>query len=214
MPGRFPRSCSPAASCSRRCRRRCAPGSPRPPPRSPSPATSRRRWRSRLRFFSRPLSCFRCHSGFNFSGGVDFKGRGAGEGEGFDLHNTGLYNIAGAFSYPSTDTGLYEITNKPADVGKFKAPTLRNIALTAPYMHDGSIATLEGVLDHYAAGGRTIAEGPNRGVGHDNPNKSPIIGGFMLNADQKADLLAFLNTLTDSELLSDPRLSNPWTGHR
>jgi cytochrome c peroxidase len=62
---------------------------------------------------------------------------------------------------------------KAEDVGKFKAPTLRNIAVTAPYMHDGSLATLEDVLAHYAAGGRTIASGPHQGVGHDNPNKSP-----------------------------------------
>jgi len=78
-------------------------------------------------------------------------------------------------------------------------------------MHDGSIATLEEVLDHYAAGGRTIADGPNQGVGHDNPNKSLIIRGFMLTDEQKSDLVAFLKTLTDTELLNDARLSNPWT---
>jgi len=77
-------------------------------------------------------------------------------------------------------------------------------------MHDGSIATLSDVLDHYAAGGRTVADGPNRGVGHDNPNKSPIVRGFPLTADQKRDLLAFLETLTDTDLLRDPRFANPW----
>ncbi len=75
-----------------------------------------------------------------------------------------MYNLAGALSYPSPNTGIYEVTRKPEDVGKFKAPTLRNIAVTAPYMHDGSIPTLDGVLAHYEAGGRTISEGPNRGV--------------------------------------------------
>ena len=79
-----------------------------------------------------------------------------------EFHNTGLYNLAGALSYPAPNTGLYEITRKPEDVGKFKAPTLRNIAVTAPYMHDGSVATLEEVIAHYAAGGRTIASGPTR----------------------------------------------------
>ena len=80
-------------------------------------------------------------------------------------------------------------------MGKFKAPTLRNIAVTAPYMHDGSVATLEDAIDHYAAGGRTIADGPYRGVGRDNPNKSPTIRGFALTAAQRADLVAFLRCI-------------------
>jgi len=105
------------------------------------------------------------------------------------------------------------VTKKPEDIGKFKAPTLRNIAVTAPYMHDGSIATLDGVLDHYAAGGRTIADGPYRGVGHDNPNKSALVSGFTLTGDQRSDLIAFLKTLTDDGLLNDPALSNPWTAN-
>src|SRR5206468_12255828 len=84
------------------------------------------------------------------------------------FHNTGLYNVAGAFSFPSPNIGLYEFTKNPAEVGRFKAPTLRNIARTAPYMHDGSIATLGEVVDHYAAGGRTIEHGPWAGVGREN----------------------------------------------
>ena len=68
-------------------------------------------------------------------------------------------------------------------MGRFKAPTLRNIAVTAPYMHDGSIATLSEVLDHYAAGGRTISDGPNAGVGSANPLKSERLTGFALGAD-------------------------------
>jgi cytochrome c peroxidase len=95
-------------------------------------------------------------------------------------------------------------------VGKFKAPTLRNIAVTGPYMHDGSIATLEDVLAHYAAGGRTIASGPDQGIGHDNPNKSATVRGFALSTEQRADLIAFLRSLTDEQLLRDPRFSNPW----
>jgi cytochrome c peroxidase len=75
-------------------------------------------------------------------------------------------------------TGIFEATHDPKDVGKFKAPTLRNIAVTAPFMHDGSVATLEDAVSHYAAGGRTILEGPYMGVGHDNPNKAAAIGGF------------------------------------
>jgi len=159
-------------------------------------------------FFSEPLSCFRCHNGFTFSGATDFDGRDAGRPE---FHNTGLYNLAGVLSYPAANTGLHEVTGKAEDVGKFRAPTLRNIALTAPYMHDGSIARLDGVLDHYAAGGRTIADGPNRGVGHDNVNKSPIVHGFTLTADERADLIAFLDALTDEEVVRDPRFGNPWS---
>ncbi len=159
-------------------------------------------------FFSEPLSCFRCHGGFTFSGAVDFEG--ARNLPPVELHNTGLYNLAGVLSYPPSDTGLHRITGKAADVGKFKAPTLRNIAVTAPYMHDGSIATLSDVVDHYAAGGRTIAGGPDRGVGHDNPNKSPLVRGFSLTAGEKSDLLAFLDSLTDEAVLRDPRFANPW----
>lgn len=141
------------------------------------------------------------------SGAVDFDGHRDG---GVEFHNTGLYNIAGALSYPSPNTGIYEVTGKPEDVGKFKAPTLRNIAVTAPYMHDGSIATLEDVLAHYEAGGRTISDGPNRGIGHDNPNRSPTVRGFMLTPEQRADLIAFLTALTDHALLEDPRFADPW----
>jgi cytochrome c peroxidase len=158
-------------------------------------------------FFSQPLSCFRCHGGFTFSGAVDFEGRREGDVE---FHNTGLYNLAGALSYPPPNTGIYEFTQKAEDVGKFKAPTLRNIAVTAPYMHDGSAATLEDVLEHYAAGGRTIADGPFRGVGRDNPHKSPVVRGFALSADQRGNLIAFLRSLTDDALLHDPRFANPW----
>jgi cytochrome c peroxidase len=163
-------------------------------------------------FFSSPLSCFRCHNGFAFSGAVEFEGRRSDSGIP-EFHNTGLYNLAGAFSYPASNTGLYETTKQPGDVGKFKAPTLRNIAVTAPYMHDGSIATLDGVLDHYAAGGRTIADGPYKGVGHDNPNRSPAVRGFTLTGEQRADLIAFLASLTDDAVLHDPRFANPWTTH-
>lgn len=156
-------------------------------------------------FFGQPFSCSRCHGGFNFSGAVDFEGRAPQPAE---FHNTGLYNIAGLLSYPAPNTGVYDVTKKPEDVGKFKAPTLRNIAVTAPYMHDGSLATLDEVIDHYAAGGRTLAEGPYKGIGHDNPNKSPIVRGFALSPDQKSDLIAFLDTPTDDAFLRNPALSS------
>jgi cytochrome c peroxidase len=165
--------------------------------------------RGEVLFHSRALSCFQCHGGVNFSASMPGGRQSMDEGSGF--HNTGLYNLAGALSYPAADTGLYQITHEPKDVGKFKPPTLRNIAVTAPYMHDGSIATLAEVIEHYAAGGRTIASGPHRGIGHDNPNKSDAVHGFTLTAGQKSDLLAFLDALTDEPLLHDPRFADPWS---
>ena len=143
-------------------------------------------------------SCFRCHGGFNFGGAGEF-------------HNTGLYNVAGRFSYPLPNIGLFEHTKNPADIGKFKAPTLRNIALTAPYMHDGSILTLGEVVDHYAEGGRSIGGGPLAGVGRENPAKDPLIHGFPMTPQNRADLIAFLESLTDDSLTRDPRFADPWT---
>src|SRR5262249_49303123 len=111
--------------------------------------------------------------------------------------------------YPPPNTGAYDFTKKTEDMGTFKPPTLRNIAVTAPYMHDGSIATLEEVLDHYAAGGRTITDGELAGVGKDSPAKGTFVRGFQLTEQQKADLVEFLKTLTDDEFLANPRLSDP-----
>jgi len=159
-------------------------------------------------FFSEKLECFHCHGGFNFTGTVDYMDKGFAEVE---FHNTGLYNLKGKFSYPQPNLGLYLFTNQEEDIGKFKAPTLRNIAVTAPYMHDGSIKTLEEVVDHYRAGGRTIKTGPNAGVGAENPNKSGFVKQFDMSVQEKADLIAFLKSLTDETVMSDPRLSNPWT---
>jgi cytochrome c peroxidase len=162
--------------------------------------------RGEVLFHSRPLSCFTCHGGVHFSGAM-----GSGMAPvGVEFHNTGLYNLPGLLSYPAENLGVYETTRQIADVGKFKPPTLRNIAVTAPYMHDGSAATLDEVLDHYVAGGRTIHDGPYRGVGHDNANKAQAIHGFTLTGEQRRDLLAFLQSLTDDALLHDPPFANPW----
>ena len=95
-------------------------------------------------------------------------------------------------------------------MGRFKAPSLRNVAITAPYMHDGSIATLDGVLDHYAAGGRTIKDGPHAGVGRDNPLKSSFVPGFEMTPEERADLIAFLRSFTDETFLKNPKYSDPW----
>jgi cytochrome c peroxidase len=77
-------------------------------------------------------------------------------------------------------------------------------------MHDGSIATLDGVLDHYAAGGRTISTGPLAGDGSKNPNKSNQVSGFALTAQQRHDLIAFLEALTDDDFIRNERFSDPW----
>ncbi|MDN3683577.1 hypothetical protein QW180_02990 [Vibrio sinaloensis] len=100
--------------------------------------------------------------------------------------NTGLYNLDSQGSYPIEDNGLFSVTQNPSDKGKFRPPTLRNVAFTAPYMHDGSIASLAEVLDFYANGGRNITSGDHQGDGRINPNKSEFVKGFTLSAQEKA----------------------------
>jgi cytochrome c peroxidase len=163
--------------------------------------------RGRDLFFSEKLECFHCHGGFDFSDAVVREGSTFVE---VAFHNTGLYNIDGKGAYPAENTGVFAVSNLPSDMGRFRAPTLRNIAVTAPYMHDGSVATLEEALDHYAAGGRTIAAGPNAGDGNKSPLKSELINGFDLSAGEKGDVVEFLKSLTDEELLKDPTLADPW----
>lgn len=170
-------------------------------------ALTEQQLRGRDLYFGERLECFHCHGGFNFSDATSTEGTTFEERF---FHNTGLYNLGGTGDYPEGGRGLYETTGVASDMGRFRAPSLRNVALTAPYMHDGSIATLSEVLDHYAAGGRTIESGPHAGVGSENPYKSELIAGFDLTEDERADLLAFLDALTDDELTTDPRWSNPW----
>lgn len=159
-------------------------------------------------FNSEKLECFHCHSGFNLSDHTHFEGKPFIERL---YHNTGLYNLDGTGAYPQPNTGVMEFTTEPSDMGRFRAPSLRNVAVTAPYMHDGSIATLSEVLDHYAAGGRTIHDGPFAGNGSTNPHKSLLLLGFELTEAERAAVLAFLESLTDTTFLTDPRFSNPWT---
>jgi len=91
------------------------------------------------------------------------------------------------------DPGRQGITGLTGDLGKFKVPTLRNVALSAPYMHDGSLATLSDVIEQYARGGRG------------DPTTDPQIIPLSLTDEDKADLLAFLSALTDDRFLNDPR---------
>jgi cytochrome c peroxidase len=109
---------------------------------------------------------------------------------------------------------VFAITNNPEDMGRFRAPTLRNVAVTAPYMHDGSLATLDEVLAHYEAGGRTIVAGPDAGVGATSPLKSGFVKGFKLSTAERRDMIAFLESLTDETFLTERRFSDPWPSHR
>ncbi len=124
-------------------------------------------------FFGEQLKCGTCHSGHNFTDG--------------GFHNIGLY-----LTYE--DEGRYRITNDEADKGKFKTPTLRNIELTAPYMHNGSIGTLEEVVEHFNSGG----------LGHEN--QSELVVPLELTEQEKSQLLAFLKSLTDNEFINNPQL--------
>lgn len=127
-------------------------------------------------FFSERAECFHCHVGFN-------------------LTNNGFHNNGARPD--DADVGRERITERVSDRGKFKVPSLRNVAVTAPYMHDGSLATLEEVVEHYAKGGQ----------GH--PNTDPTIHPLALTSEDKADLVAFLRSLTDEAFLSDPRFAAP-----
>ena len=80
-------------------------------------------------FFSARAGCAQCHSGINFSGPLIYEGHGR---ESAAFANTGLYDVDGRGGYPAGDRGLIEVTRRPADMGRFRVPTLRNIALTAP----------------------------------------------------------------------------------
>lgn len=160
-------------------------------------------------FSSDHLRCTQCHSGVLLQDAVGDEGSAAPDPALF--HNTGLYDLDGSGAYPAINTGLHAVTRQPQDMGRFRTPGLRNIALTAPYMHDGSIGTLGEVIDHYAAGGRTITAGPNAGDGSSNPFKDPRVAGFSLSGGERVDLIAFLQSLTDERFVSDPRFADPWT---
>lgn len=127
-------------------------------------------------FNGEKAECFHCHVGWN-------------------LTNNGFRNNGIAPADP--DPGRARVTSLPGDAGKFKVPTLRNVAVTAPYMHDGSLATLEEVVEHYARGGR----------GHANTDLNIL--PLALEPGEKADLVAFLRALTDEAFLSDPRHGPP-----
>ncbi len=126
-------------------------------------------------FFSEKTKCSACHSGFNFSN--------------YAFENNGLYE-------EYEDVGRFRLTGDEADRALFKVPGLRNIELTAPYMHDGSFQTLEAVVEHYQSGGKN------------NPQKSPLIQPLGLTDLEKNDLIKFLKSLTDEVFIQNPLFKN------
>lgn len=116
------------------------------------------------------LNCVKCHSGFNFSNG--------------QIVNNGLYE-------KYQDMGKMRVTLNENDNGCFKVPTLRNVEVTAPYMHNGSLESLEEVIEHYSSGGKN------------HKNKHDWIKPFEISQSEKEDLVSFLKSLTDSSFISN-----------
>jgi cytochrome c peroxidase len=135
-------------------------------------------------FYSERSNCSRCHFGLNFSGPIVQRGKSPSP----------LFANNG--SAVQGDEGLATETKRAQDRGRFRVPTLRNIALTAPYMHDGRFATLEEVIEHYAKGGKH--EGS---IGTVDSQIRPLD----LTAEEKSDLVAFLKNLTDAEFAKPVR---------
>lgn len=154
-------------------------------------------------FFSERTGCAGCHPAPLFMSPAVYLGTSPEP----HFHNTGLYNLDGAGSYPENGTGLFEHTQRPGDMGRFRVPSLRNIARTAPYMHDGSIATLTDVVDHYASGGRN--RGPTGEPGVRSPLQSAELKRFQLGPEEREDLVAFLESLSD---LNPPYAGDAETG--
>ena len=122
-------------------------------------------------FFDVRLKCAFCHSGFNFTN--------------YSFQNNGLYT-------EYDDPGRFRFSQDSSELSVFKVPSLRNIELTAPYMHDGSMETLEEIIDHYASGGAN------------HFNKSNYIDGFEISDEEKQQLISFLKSLTDQEFINNP----------
>jgi cytochrome c peroxidase len=134
-------------------------------------------------FFSPRLGCSGCHEGVGFGGGLALPDRAAEP----------LYVANGLGG-----EGLALTTGRPEDRGRFRVRTLRNVGVTAPYMHDGRLPTLEAVIRHYEEGGEPGAP------------RDPRMPAFRLTPAERAALVAFLESLTDEEFLRDPRYADPW----
>ncbi|MEX2233775.1 MAG: hypothetical protein WD824_16540 [Cyclobacteriaceae bacterium] len=103
------------------------------------------------------------------------------------------------------DNGLGQVTGREINNGMFKIPSLRNVELTAPYMHDGRFETLSDVIDHYSSG---LANHPSLDHKLRDSNANPL--QLNISADEKHAIISFLNTLTDHKMISDPKFSDPF----
>ncbi len=155
-----------------------------------------------LSLFIRGGNCGDCHTSVLFNGLVG---------------NQGMVNNGLEFDDTRKDDGFFNMTQNPNDKGKFKAPSLRNIALTAPYMHDGRFTSLKEVLDHYNDHVKVSSTlSPLMFVNNDE-NQQGIIspdGNYIqlgLTESEKNAIIAFLNTLTDEEFINNKRFSNPFS---
>lgn len=131
-----------------------------------------------LHLFRTKARCVNCHHGPLLTDG--------------GFHDLGLSYYGRKFE----DLGRYRVTGDPADVGRFKTPTLRNVARTAPYMHNG-LFQLEGVINMYSAGMATLRRRPDQANDPLFPTKSPLLKELDLGPAEKEDLLAFLESLTE-----------------
>lgn len=152
--------------------------------------------------FSGRLGCAACHGGLDLH---EPTAEAAAHGAAGGFANNGLYA-----TYPASDPGLRALTQRAEDEGRFRIPSLRNVAVTKPYMHDGSVETLDDVLTSYARGGRYLASGPYAGDGALHPYKHPAVKGFSLSDAERDDVIAFLESLTDLSFTTRPELGDPF----
>ena len=167
-----------------------------------------------LVFFGENAECFHCHGGFNFT---DTSLHNQTVFTEVFYHNNGLYTAAEYGAKNMNERGLIDVTGLTTDEGRFRAPSLRNVSVTFPYMHDGTFAcdgahvgndvacarnALEKVIDHYISGGKT------------HPTKDvTLIRSFTLTAQEKSDMIDFLFALQDDSFLTDTKFSNPQPGN-
>lgn len=140
------------------------------------------------------VNCIYCHvsEGFAQANPLVPFGSSAGNINGLDLVST-------------TDMGIYEVTGDQSDIGKFKAPSLLNIAARPPYMHDGRFGSLEDVIDHYSSGVQ-----PHQSMVSPMVDSNGVAGHFNFTQQEKDALIAFLHTLTDNVMLTAEKYSDPF----
>lgn len=155
-------------------------------------------------FVSSKLKCVSCHPPPNFT--LNDNEHSLEE----IFRNIALYNVNNKNAYPNEDKGLIIHTTQIKDEGKFRIPSLRNVAITAPYMHDGSVDNLTEVIKIYARGGRNIISGKYKGDGAKNIYKDALIQGFEISEMQIQDLLVFLHTLGDTSYVHKDFFMNPF----